>query len=396
MAAYAQTFADNDINLDVLPHLTEADLEKLGLSLGHRRKLQAAIQALPDSPAAVSQASESGLAGEVSPSREAERRQLTVMFCDLVGSTALSQELDPEDLGDIISTCHAAWTDAIEGDAGYVARYMGDGVLAYFGYPLAHEDDAERAVRAGLSIVERTRRVGTEETKGLTLEVRVGIATGPVVVGEVIGRGASQETTAVGETPNIAARLQAIAQPGQVLITSETRSLVEGLFDFQSTGAHALKGILEPIGAYRVRGETQAPSRFEARARFGLTPLFGRDAELGLLLSRWRQAASGESQMVLLTGEAGIGKSRLRRALQGRLAEESDEQLVCYCSPRRANSPLFPLLDYLSRTLRADSDGSPRGKGEALLRLLDRLGIDAEASLPVLCSALSLPCAELD
>src|SRR5262249_54677721 len=251
-------------------------------------------------------------ASEPKPRDDAERRQLTVMFCDLVGSTALSARMDPEDLRGIIAAYHHCCTELVERNAGFVAKYMGDGVLAYFGYPHAHEHDAERAVRAGLALVEATPKLAT--AAGSPLQVRVGIATGLVVVGDLIGAGAAQEQAVVGETPNLAARLQALAKPGAVVIAAATRSLTGGLFDYRDLGATALKGFAGHVPAWQVLGASAVESRFEAM-RTSMTPLVGRDEETDLLHRRWEQAKIGEGQVVLISGEPGIGKSRIAQAV---------------------------------------------------------------------------------
>jgi class 3 adenylate cyclase len=250
---------------------------------------------------------------------EAERRQLTVMFCDLVGSTALSARLDPEDLRGIITAYHRCCTELVERTGGFVAKYMGDGVLAYFGYPQAHEHDAERAVRAGLGLVEAVPKLATNA--GSPLQVRIGIATGLVVVGDLIGAGEAQEREVVGETPNHAARLQVLAEPGAVVIAAATRRLTGGLFDYRDLGTIALKGFGENVSAWQVLGVSAVESRFEAM-RTAMTPLVGRDEEIDLLLRRWEQAKSGDGQVVLISGEPGIGKSRLAQTVVERVSGE--------------------------------------------------------------------------
>ena len=302
---YAPTFDENAINWDVLSELTTDDLKEIGVAaLGDRRRLLAAIAALGGgaSPAVSSSAP-----------AEAERRQLTVMFCDLVGSTALSTRFDPEELREIVGAYHHCVADTVGRFAGFVAKYMGDGVLVYFGYPEAHEDDAERAVRAGLAVIEAVGKlVGPEK-----LNVRLGIASGLVVVGDLIGIGAAQERGVVGETPNLTARLQGLAQPGTLVISDSTRQQLGALFELEDLGFRLLTGFAEPQRAWRVLGESDVVSRFEA-LRSGATPLVGRDEELDLLLRRWRQAKPGEGRMVLVSGEPGIGKSRLTAELSQR------------------------------------------------------------------------------
>jgi len=313
---YAQAFRANDIDVEVLPRLTAEDLIALGItSIGHRRKLLHAIEAFDQGRAP---AAAEPLAATTRP-LEAERRQLTVLFCDLVGSTELSARLDPEDLREVMRAYQAACADVVCRLEGHVARFLGDGVLAYFGWPRAHEDDAERALRAGLQLVQDVARL--EPGAGVRLQARVGVATGNVVVGDLISEGISDKDAVSGDTPNLAARLQAVAAPGSVVISPSTRRLVGGLFELTDLGPQRLKGFAEPLSAWQVEGQGRAEGRFEARQTAGLTPLVGREEEIALLLRRWRQAREGEGQIVLLSGEPGIGKSRLVREVRERLAE---------------------------------------------------------------------------
>jgi class 3 adenylate cyclase len=280
MAEYVERFAENDIDISVLRHLTDHDLKELGVSLGHRRKLLYAIGELGgDAPATP----QSLVATEPRPQDAAERRQLTVMFCDLVGSTALSTRLDPEDLREIISAYHRHCAEVIVKHGGFVARYMGDGVLAYFGYPQAHEDDAERAVRAGLALVGAGTKL--DAGSGRALQKRVGIATGLVVVGDLITDDPSHECEVVGETPNLAARLQALAEPDTVVIDSNTRRLLGHLFEYRTLGPLSVKGFADPVAVWQVARVSAVESRFEA-LRATTTPLIGRDEEVDLLLRR--------------------------------------------------------------------------------------------------------------
>src|SRR5215472_14982638 len=311
---YVSAFRDNEIDWEVLPKLTSEDLREIGVAaIGHRRKLLDAIVALgARAPAAAETAAPSDAPAPV----EAERRQLTVMFCDLVGSTALSSQLDPEDLREVYAVYHRAVTETVAGLDGLVAKYMGDGVLVYFGYPRAHEDDAERAVRAGLGVVDA---IGRLDVKSIKLQARVGIATGLVVVGDLIGEGSAQEQSVVGETPNLAARLQALAERNAVVIALSTRRLLGGLFEYRDLGAVEVKGIAAPVSAWQVLRPSVVASRFEALRGSALTRLIGRDEEIDLLLRRWEQAKSGEGRVVLISGEPGIGKSRIVAALTERL-----------------------------------------------------------------------------
>jgi class 3 adenylate cyclase len=309
MSEYTERFAENGIEVDVLSELTDQDLEKLGVLLGHRRRMLRAIRELggpaPTSP-------EAATAASPPPHDSAERRQLTVMFCDLVGSTMLSARVDPEDLRGIIGAYHRCCTELVEHNGGFVAKYMGDGVLAYFGYPRAHEHDAECAVQAGLALVEAVPKL--ETAAGVSLRVRIGIATGLVVVGDLIGEGAAREQAVVGETPNLAARLQALAEPGTVVLSASTRRLTGGLFEYRDLGTVTLKGFGENVPAWQVLGTGAAESRFEALRASG-TPLVGRTEEIDLLMRRWEQAKAGNGCMVLLSGEPGVGKSRIAQAV---------------------------------------------------------------------------------
>ena len=320
MSEYLPQFLENRIDFSVLRDLTDQDLKDLGVVLGDRRKMLRTIGELDPGPPVGPQ-----VAIPVPAHDSAERRQLTVMFCDLVGSTALSTRLDPEDLRAIISAYHRCCTTLVEQNGGFVAKYMGDGVLVYFGYPQAHEHDAERAVQAGLSLVDAVPKLIAAE--GTPLQVRVGIATGLVVVGDLIGSGEAQERGVVGETPNLAARLQAIAAPGMVVVAERTRRLIGNLFELQDLGNQDLKGIAGPVQAFAAIRRSAVESRFEALHVAGLTALVGRDQEFELLLRRWSQAKAGEGQVVLLSGEAGIGKSRLTAGLLDHLAPKEDPEV---------------------------------------------------------------------
>jgi len=382
LGKYAKLLDENEVDLDVLPELQEADLEKIGLALGPRKKLLKAIRELDLSPASDSQKStlKAALTGE------AERRQLTVMFADLVGSTELAQKLDPEELREINRAYQDAVTAAIERYDGYVARYMGDGVLAYFGYPQAHEDDAERALRAGL---ELTRSVSSLQM-GVALATRVGVATGPVVVGDVIGKGAAQESAVVGETPNLAARLQGVAEPDTVVISAATERLVRGRFDLDALGPQTLKGIGEPVSAFRAMA-VRAVSRFDAAREHRLTPLVGRDEELQMLLRRWRLAGEGEGQVVLLAGEAGVGKSRILRALQDSLAGTLVNRILYYCSPYHQTSAFQSAIEQLERAARISHDQTPEEKLTALDVVVEALGLEVDKTVPLFAELLSIP-----
>jgi class 3 adenylate cyclase len=381
---YEQAFRDNDIDAEVLPDLTADDLIGLGVtSIGHRRKLLAAITALgAEVPAVVTAASRDA------PARaDAERRQLTVMFCDLVGSTGLATRLDPEDLREIIGAYHRAVAETVPGFDGFVAKYMGDGVLIYFGYPRAHEDDAERAVRAGLGLIDAVGRLDVGSVK---LQARVGIATGLVVVGDLIGEGSAQEQSVVGETPNLAARLQALAGPEAVVIAASTRRLVGDFFEYRDLGAVEVKGIAAPVPAWQVLRPSVVTSRFEALRGSALTRLVGRDEEIDLLLRRWARAKAGDGQVVLVSGEPGIGKSRITAALAERLHAEAHLRLRYFCSPYHQDSALFPFIDQLGRASGFARDDPPAAMLEKLEALLAQAAPPDE-DVAFLADLMSLP-----
>jgi class 3 adenylate cyclase/predicted ATPase len=380
---YEQAFRENRIEADVLPSLTVEDLKDLGVTLvGDRRRLLDAIAALG---AAVPAAAVTSASRDVPAQSDAERRQLTVMLCDLVGSTALSTRFDPEDLRELIGDYHRAVADTVGRFDGFVAKYMGDGVLIYFGYPQAHEDDAERAVRAGLAVIEAVGRLPARQD----LRVRLGIATGIAVVGDLTGEGAAQERGVVGETPNLAARLQALAAPNTLIIGEATRRQIGGLFDLADLGLQALAGFAEPQPAWRVIGESGMLSRFEA-LRSGETPLVGRDEEVELLFRRWQQAKSGEGRVVLISGEPGIGKSRLTAALSEQIGAEPHVRLRYFCSPHHQDSALYPFIAQLERAAGFARDDTVEAK-LAKLRALLAPGTRDDDDIALLSELLSLP-----
>jgi class 3 adenylate cyclase/predicted ATPase len=339
LGQYEAAFRENEIDDAVLPSLTAEDLKDLGVNIvGHRRKLLDAIAVLR-----VGARATTGPPDARPVTDGAERRQLTVMFCDLVGSTALSAQLDPEDMREIIGAYHRTVTETITRFAGYAAKYMGDGVLVYFGYPQAHEDDPERAVRAGLAVIDAVGRLAAPEP----LRTRLGIASGLVVVGDLIGSGAAQERGVVGDTPNLAARLQALATPDTLVICGSTRQQIGGLFEMEDLGLRQLAGFAQPQRAWRVLTESAVLSRFEALRTASLTPFVGREEEIELLLRRWRRAASGEGQVVLICGEPGIGKSRLTAALRDRIEGEDLTRLRYFCSPHHQDSAFYPFISQL-------------------------------------------------
>ena len=359
LGQYARRFAENDIDVSVLRHLTDADLEKIGVSLGHRRKILAAVAEL-----SVTSPSKHEPAGAVEPT--AERRQVTVMFSDLVGSTALSARMDPEDLREVISAYQKCVADTVGRFGGFVAKYMGDGVLVYFGYPQAHEDDAERAVRAGLKLIGAVSDLKTHAA----LQTRIGIATGLVVVGDLIGPGASQEQAIVGETPNLAARLQGVAEPNSVVIAESTRKLVGSLFELDDLGPQDLKGVSGPVRAWAALRPSSIESRFDALHASGPTQLVGREEEVELLLRRWAKANNQEGQVVLLSGEPGIGKSRLTPALLERLAGEPHTRLRYFCSPQHTDSALYPIINQMERAATFAYNDTTQAKLDKLDALL--------------------------
>jgi class 3 adenylate cyclase/predicted ATPase len=392
---YEPAFREHKIDSNILARLTVDDLKDLGVALvGDRRRILEAIASLRDEAAsagegiarlgATVQRDGGGSLGS------AERRQLTVMLCDLVGSTALSARLDPEEMREIIGAYHRCCAETITKADGFVAKYMGDGVLAYFGYPQAHEHDAERAVRVGLSLVDAVPELKT--VAGVPLQVRVGIATGLVVVGDLIGSGAAQEQAVVGDTPNLAARLQALAEPGAVVIASSTRRLTGGLFEYCDLGTVALKGFAENVPAWQVLGPGTAESRFEA-LHTTTTPLIGRDEEVDLLMRRWEHAKRGKGCIVLVSGEPGIGKSRITQTVLERLSGEPHTRLRYFCSPYYQDSALYPFIDQLGRAAGFARDDPPATKLEKLEALLAHAALPDE-DVALVADLLSLPVSE--
>lgn len=389
---YQQSFRDNEVDRRSLPFLTAEDLKGLGVAaIGHRRLMLEAISALqdPGKTEIVATSSKNKEAAAPLHPVEAERRHLTVVFVDLVGSTELSSKLDPEDMRELIFLYQNAVTADIERFEGHVAKYMGDGVLAYFGWPRAHEDDAERAVRAALSAIRSI--AGIETPHGNKLSARAGIATGLVVVGDVVGDGAAQEEAVIGETPNLAARLQGLAEPGQIAINKRTRRLLGDLFELADRGKARVKGIDEPVQLYSVVRERAVESRFEAHAGPTILPMVGRDQELELLLHRWASAKANEGQGALLVGEAGIGKSRIVRAMLDAVANEPHYRIRYQCSPFHSESALWPVSQQLSYAAgfhnndptdvkldKLESLLVPSAAGDAVPLLAGLLGLDAE------------------
>ena len=386
---YVPAFRDNDVDAEVLRRLTAEDLRELGIaSIGHRRRLLDAIAALTEvalRPTMAPAAKVAAASPDTPLHADAERRQLTVMFCDLVGSTSLSTRFDPEDLRELIGEYHRCVADTVVRFDGFVAKYMGDGVLIYFGYPEAHEDDAERAVRAGLAVIDAVARLATPEP----LNARLGVASGLVVVGDLIGAGAAQERGVVGETPNLAARLQGLAQPGTLVIADSTRRQIGQLFEIEDLGVRALAGFAEPQRAWHIVGDSGVLGCFEA-LRSESTPLVGRDEELDLLLRCWQQATTGEGRVVLVSGEAGIGKSRLSAALSRRIQSDPHIRLRYFCSPHHQDSALYPVIAQLERAAGLAPDDTVEEKLGKLRALLVR-GARDENEIALLAEMLSLP-----
>jgi class 3 adenylate cyclase/predicted ATPase len=383
---YEAAFRENEIEVDVLSELTERHFKELGVSLGHSLKMQRAIRALAGNgpakavPAAVA---------ERKSQDAAERRQLTVMFCDLVGSTALAAQLDPEDMGDLIRAFQGAIAAAIAGFDGHIARLMGDGALVYFGYPRAHEDDAERAARAGLGMIKAIAELRHE--RGVALDVRIGISTGLVIVGELVGEGEARERGVVGETPNLAARLQALAEPGNVVVSESTRRLLGRTFELKALGPQQLKGFKAPVPAWSIVRESENVTRFEASHSEAMTPFVGREHEVALLIDRWRTAVEGEGQVALLSGEAGIGKSRILAALRERIGDERHIVLRYQCSPHHVNDAFHPIAGQIWHGAGFVSGEPAATRMDRLERMIARTGLESQEIAPYLASLLSIP-----
>ncbi len=385
LGQYAEIFRSNDIDFRALVYLNDSDLKELGVSLGHRRILLAEIATLQKEPSRLSPKVKSA---EHAVDGRAERRQLTVMFCDLVGSTQLSMQLDPEDLREVLQRYQNLVTDAVVRYNGYVARFSGDGVLAYFGWPHAYEDQAERAVRAALDALPTVE--GIVVSGDVSLRARIGIATGQVVVGDLIGKVASDFKAVIGETPNLAARLQDAAEASQIVISSTTRRLIGTAFDLEELPPRRLKGFSGEVHAWRVIGESVAESRFDASRGDTLTRLVGRDHELGLLHERWDLARDGEGQVVLLSGEAGIGKSRLVKDFRDELGDELRFNLHYQCSPLHTHSAFYPVIHRLQRAAGFTRTDSNAVKLEKLDKLLKELKEDVDRVGPLFAALLSL------
>ncbi|MHC2427103.1 class 3 adenylate cyclase/energy-coupling factor transporter ATP-binding protein EcfA2 [Bradyrhizobium elkanii] len=390
LGQYSDLFVLHRIGLDILPDLTEQDLVELGLPLGDRKRLQRAVASLTRS----AKSPTGGRSVAEGAAVSAERRQLTVMFCDMVGSTLLSEQFDPEDVRDMIASFREKCVSVVKRYEGFAARYVGDGILVYFGYPNAHEDDAERSVRAALEIVRTLSSARTSDARDVASRgpsVRIGIATGLVVVGDLVGQDTEEHDSAVGETPNLAARLQALAPPDGVVIASSTQSLLKGKFDYQDFGFHALKGISAKAQAWLVVRPCRAETRFAAAMGSRLTPLVNRTEEVALLLTRWQQAKAREGQVVLLTGEPGIGKSRIVQELRERIAGDQHGQVSFQCSPYYSSTAFHPFIEHLKFALGLDGENA-----SALWLTKLEAGVaasngEADTVVPILAALLSIP-----
>jgi class 3 adenylate cyclase len=386
LSHYEAAFADNFIDADILPDLSDSDLKELGVTLGDRKRL---LKAIVNLGAALTLPQSAGPPAALPQSDAAERRQLTVMFCDLVGSTGLAARLDPEDMREVVRAYQDACSGAIARYDGFVAKFMGDGVLAYFGFPRAHEDDAERAVRAGLDVAAVVPNLDTRAKE--SLRVRIGIATGIVVVGELVGLGSAQEQAAVGETPNLAARLQALAEPGSVVIAESSRRLLGEMFELKSLGVVTLRGFDTPTPAWTVVREVENVSRFEASRSRGVTPFVGREHEVALLLDRWRKVEEGKGQVVLLSGEAGIGKSRILAVLSDRISNAPHVRVRYQCSPHRINDAFHPISNQIWHAAGIASDEPAAAKLDKLEAMIAESGLEGKEIAPLIASLLSIP-----
>jgi class 3 adenylate cyclase/tetratricopeptide (TPR) repeat protein len=386
LGRYADALLAQDIELDILSELTDADLTAAGLPVGARKRLLQAIQGLNNvADLAMQSAGAPSIVPTTEPATEAERRQLTVLFCDVVGSTHLAETLDAEDLRNLLLSFQKVCAEVVQRHEGQIGLFIGDGVTAYFGYPRAHEDSAQSAVQAGLDIMAGLTELGRDG-----LEVRCGVHTGPVVVGE-LGVGEKRLCDGiVGEAPNIAARLQALARPGSLVMSEATLRLVEGFFEVEPLGPQLLKGVSAPITIYRVLRHSAAPNRFEARGGQFLTPLVGRETELGFLTKRWENAMEGEGQAVLLQGEAGIGKSRLLQTLRTQLRETPHTEIVFYGSPQHQTSAFWPVIQRLNRALGFASEKDDVARHERLRHFLGDLDLDSAAVVEPLAMLLGL------
>ncbi|HZZ24964.1 MAG TPA: adenylate/guanylate cyclase domain-containing protein, partial [Roseiarcus sp.] len=400
LGKYSKVFAENDVGLRALPHLNDADLQELGVSLGHRKVMLAAIAELrgaapsqtkgetkPHRRRAVvneqPEPSGAGPVGEPGP----DLRLISVLFCDMVESTSLSAKLNAEEMHEVIHAYQQTVAGALRRFGGYVAKFLGDGVLAYFGWPMAYEDHAERAIRAGLAAIAGVESLKTPA--GAPLQSRIGIASGRVVVGDLAGGGVLDRGQVAGETPNLAARLQGAAGPGEILIPDNTRRLAGHAFEFEALGARELKGFPARVPLFRVARERDIESRFDATRGRSLSQFVGRNSEIGVLLDRWELAKSGRGKAVFVSGEAGIGKSRLLEALIERVQDEPHEPIRLQCSPYHATSALYPVIQRLSRSVGLTTDDDTATRAEKLDRLVTKYGEDPADVRPVYDELLS-------
>lgn len=392
LGQYEAAFRQNEIDGEILPSLTADDLKDVGIALvGHRRKILTAIAELSalvaNSPLSVETEQSPPIIEATQPT--AERRQLTVLFCDLVGSTAMSARLDPEDMREVIREYQNLCSGVIEHYDGFVAKFMGDGLLAYFGFPSAHEDDAERAVRAALDLAEVVATLHTRD--GETLKTRIGVATGIVVVGDLVGEGSAQEQAVIGDTPNLAARLQACADPGGVLISDITRRLLGDAFELKSLDLQRLKGFDTPVCVWAALREAQTETRFEASRSSRMTPFVGREPEVALLMERWRDACAGEGKVALLSGEPGIGKSRILTILRERIADEPHLAVRYQCSPHHVNDAFHPIVNQIWRAAEFATKESAKARLEKLEAMACRSRLEPKEIVPFVASLCSVP-----
>jgi class 3 adenylate cyclase/tetratricopeptide (TPR) repeat protein len=401
LGKYSKTFAANDVDFRILPDLNSADLQELGVSLGHRKIMLAAIATLraakpqqtevqtkQEQPTGAADLRRGPSPAEAVSKPGPDLRLLSVLFCDMVDSTSLSAEFNPEEMHDLIKSYQDTVADAVTRFGGYVAKFLGDGVLVYFGWPMAYEDHAERAIRAGLAAIDEVENLKTPA--GAPLRSRVGIASGRVVVGDLVGGGALDRGQVAGETPNLAARLQGIAKPGQIVIADNTRRLAGHAFEHIDLGSHELKGFRDRVSVFRIVSERIAESRFDATHSEALSQFFGRNNEIGILLERWELAKGGQGQAVLVSGEAGIGKSRLLEVLVQRLQDEPHELIRLQCSPYHATSALYPVIQRLSRVAGLIAGDDAEARAEKLEHLLALYGEEAAEVGPVYAELLSL------
>ncbi|WP_170337375.1 AAA family ATPase [Ruegeria arenilitoris] len=390
LGEYSESFAKNRIKFEHLPYLGEDDLIELGVeAMGDRKSLSRAIAALDEKRAEPSETTSLGIRSTSMRTADAERRQLTVMFCDLVDSTALSQQLDPEDLHEVMRRYQDTVAGLVARFEGHVAKFLGDGVLAFFGWPRAYEDQAERAVRAGMAVTKAVQSLKSVSEQSLT--ARVGVATGKVVIGDIVGETTTEKDAVVGETPNLAARVLNVALPGQVVTDAFTHKLIGGALDFEALGAQRLKGFEKPVATWRVVGEPAAETRFKSAHSGTLSPFVGRKHELDLLNRAWQLSREGTSQVVLISGEPGIGKSRLLEAMREEFGETDYARITISCSPHHTTSPFYPLIVHLEHVLRFAREDGANGKLAKLEGALRGLNLPLIEVIPLLASLLSIP-----